>query len=62
MKRREFLRYLARQGCHVVAEGGRHTAVMNFANNRKSYIPRHNELKRGTIRAICKQLGIPAPF
>ena len=62
MKRRALLRYLAQHNCHIIAEGGGHTAVMNFANQRKSYIPRHSEIKRGTVRAICRQLEIPAPF
>ena len=62
MKRKEFLRYLISHNCHVIAEGGGHTAVMNFGNKRKSYIPRHAELKRGTVRAICRQLVIPDPF
>ena len=62
MNRREFLRYLAEHNCHVVAESGPHTAVMNYDNGRKSYLPRHNNIKRGTVRAICRQLEIPCPF
>jgi len=27
----------------------------------RSAIPRHNEIKPGLARAICKQLDIPAP-
>jgi predicted RNA binding protein YcfA (HicA-like mRNA interferase family) len=62
MKRKELLKYLAQHGCHVLTEGGEHTAVMNLTNSRKSFIPRHIDIKRGTVRAICKQLGIPHPF
>jgi len=62
MKRRELLRYLQEHDCHVIAESGPHTAVVNLHNGRKSYVPRHSEIKRGTVRAICRQLEIPCPF
>jgi mRNA interferase HicA len=61
MKRRRLLRHLADHGCVVVKEGGEHTWVRNNTTQSRSVVPRHREIKPGTVRAICKQLGIPAP-
>ena len=38
MKRKEFMKYLRQHDCHVVDEGGGHTAVMNFKNG-KNFVP-----------------------
>ncbi|MHB8511853.1 MAG: type II toxin-antitoxin system HicA family toxin [Actinomycetota bacterium] len=58
IKRRDLERYLLRQGCAVVREGGKHTVWENPSNDRRSTIPRHNEIPRVTARAICDQLGV----
>ncbi|TMQ30393.1 MAG: type II toxin-antitoxin system HicA family toxin [Planctomycetota bacterium] len=42
-------------------EGTKHTRVFNPANELRSHVPRHGEVKPFLLRAICKQLGIPAP-
>src|SRR5207245_5974561 len=60
MKRRRFLKYLAQHGC-VLEEGTKHTRVFNPANELRSHVPRHGEVKPFLLRPICKQLGIPAP-
>jgi hypothetical protein len=61
MKRRVLLNHLSRHGCVIVREGRRHTIVQNPANGALSQVPRHREVKPGTARAICKDLGIEAP-
>jgi mRNA interferase HicA len=61
VKRQHFLRYLRQQGCQVSGEGARHTRIINPANNRRSHLPRHTEIRPGLIREICKQLDIPPP-
>jgi hypothetical protein len=33
----------------------------NPINGRVWPVPRHREVKQGTVRAICKQLNIPKP-
>ena len=62
MNRRQFLKYLAKHNCYEDHEGALHTIVKNFSNGCTSAVPRHRELKRGTVRAICKDLEIPSPF
>ncbi len=31
------------------------------ANGKVAPIPRHREIKEGTVRAVCRQLEIPKP-
>jgi predicted RNA binding protein YcfA (HicA-like mRNA interferase family) len=61
MNRRALLKHLGRHGCVLVREGRRHTIVMNPANGTESQVPRHREVKPGTVRGICKDLGIEPP-
>lgn len=61
MKRQKFLDHLRQQGCRVVGEGAKHTRILNPANGRRSFVPRHREIGPGLIRAICNQLDIPVP-
>ncbi|HUP59126.1 MAG TPA: type II toxin-antitoxin system HicA family toxin [Thermoanaerobaculia bacterium] len=62
MKRREFEQHLAQHGCVFAREGARHTAFLNPRNGRIAAVPRHTELKKGLVRAVCKVLEIPDPF
>lgn len=65
MNRRAFVRHLVSYGCCVEREGKRHTL---YARREASgfmlfsAVPRHTELARGTVRAICGDLKIPTPF
>ena len=59
MKRKELLSYLRSQGCAFVREGGRHSWWSNPALNKRSAVPRHNEIRDVLARKICKDLGIP---
>ncbi|NCO76435.1 MAG: type II toxin-antitoxin system HicA family toxin [Cyanobacteria bacterium] len=59
MKRSEFLRYLRSQGCELLREGGNHSWWHNTSQNKRSAIPRHNEIKDILAKKICKDLGVP---
>jgi len=59
MKRGDLLRHLREHGCALVREGGNHSWWHNPAQNRRSAVPRHNEINDYLARKICKDLGIP---
>jgi mRNA interferase HicA len=61
MKRKELLRHLHSQGCEFVREGARHSWWFNPSLNKRSAVPRHNEIVDLLAKKICKDLGIP-PF
>ena len=60
MNRREFEKHLWRHGCFLHRHGKKHDVWVNAATLAQSPVPRHKLLKAGTVRAICRQLGIPA--
>ena len=59
MKRKQLLKYLRAQGCEFLREGKRHSWWHNPNLNKRSSVPRHNELKDILAKKICKDLGIP---
>lgn len=59
MKRRDLERHLRAHGAVLDKEGGNHTKWISPGG--RSAVPRHNEIKPGLARAICKQLSIPPP-
>jgi mRNA interferase HicA len=59
MKRSEFLRHLRTHGCVLIREGANHSWWGNPSANRRSSVPRHNELSDILARKISKDLGIP---
>jgi len=59
MNRREFLRHLREQGCILIREGGRHSWWLNPTQNKRSSVPRHNEIVDQLARKICRDLGVP---
>jgi predicted RNA binding protein YcfA (HicA-like mRNA interferase family) len=61
MKLRDLERHLRGLGCVLYREGGTHTVWLNPANRKMASVPRHREIKEGTVRGICKQLEIPQP-
>jgi len=61
MKRRELIRYLEAQGCHLIREGGRHSIWGNPANDRKTAVPRHSEIRGLLAKKICRDLNIAGP-
>jgi HicA toxin of bacterial toxin-antitoxin, len=42
----------------LVRQGGRHEVWTDATGERRSTLPRHREIPRGTARAICSQLGV----
>lgn len=58
MKRSELIRYLNAQGCELLREGGRHSWWHNALQNKRSAVPRHNEISDILANKICKDLGI----
>ncbi|MBM3324010.1 addiction module toxin, HicA family [candidate division WOR-3 bacterium] len=59
MNRRELLEHLRRQGCIQLREGRRHSWWANLVQNKRSSVPRHNEIHDVLARKICRDLGIP---
>jgi mRNA interferase HicA len=59
VKRTKFLRYLREHGCRFEREGARHSWWWNPGLNKRSAVPRHNEIMDLLARKICKDLGIP---
>ncbi|HEV8434746.1 MAG TPA: type II toxin-antitoxin system HicA family toxin [Thermoanaerobaculia bacterium] len=62
MKRRAFEDHLRRHGCYVHREGGAHTIYVHPSTHKAAAVPRHNEIKTGTLRRICRDLEIPVPI
>jgi predicted RNA binding protein YcfA (HicA-like mRNA interferase family) len=61
VKLRDLERHLSAHGAHKVAEGGKHTKWRSADGVRATAVPRHTEIGPGLVRAICRQLDIPAP-
>jgi predicted RNA binding protein YcfA (HicA-like mRNA interferase family) len=61
MKLRDLEQHLRRQECVFFREGGAHAVWLNPSNRKIASVPRHGEIKEGTVRSICKQLGISQP-
>jgi len=61
MKRRELLRHLASHGCSLLREGGKHSWWHNPSQNKRSAIPRHNEVNDHLARKICRISGFRSP-
>jgi hypothetical protein len=63
LKRRELERHLRAHGAETLREGARHSvwAIGGPESERIAAVPRHNEIKTGTVHAICNDLGIPSP-
>jgi predicted RNA binding protein YcfA (HicA-like mRNA interferase family) len=61
VKRRDLERHLTAHGARKVSERGKHTKWRSADGSRATAVPRHSEIGPGLVRAICTQLGIPAP-
>lgn len=63
MKRRDLERHLRAHGVELLREGARHSvwAIGGPDSEQIAAVPRHNEIKTGTVRAICNDLDIPTP-
>jgi mRNA interferase HicA len=61
LKRRDLIRYVEKNGCEFLREGGDHSVYVNRQEKKVSTIPRHREIDEYLARRICKDLGIPLP-
>jgi mRNA interferase HicA len=61
VKRHDFIRHLKEHGCELLREGAKHSWWHNPANNRRSSVPRHNEIGDYLARKICRDLDIAEP-
>ena len=52
MKLADLERYLRRQGCVMLREGGAHTIWFNPLRRKIASVPRHREVKEGTARHL----------
>jgi mRNA interferase HicA len=60
VKRRDLIRYLEKNGFHLLREGSKHSIY----TNDKKVIPvkRHKQLDRITANELCKQAGLDPKF
>jgi hypothetical protein len=61
MNRRALERHLRDHGCQFNHHGKKHDFWVNPRNLAIAPVPRHKQIKRGTVRSICRILGIPLP-
>jgi hypothetical protein len=63
VKLRDLERHLRAHDAELLREGARHSvwAIGGPESERIAAVPRHREIKPGTVRAICRDLEIPAP-
>ncbi len=63
MKLRDLERHLRAHHAELLRQGARHSvwAIGGPESERIAAVPRHSEIKPGTVRAICKDLEIPPP-
>jgi hypothetical protein len=61
MNRRDLEKYLGQCGCRLHHHGGNHDVWINTATLARASVPRHQTIKKGTVRGICHRLGIPTP-
>jgi len=62
MKRVDLVRHLERHGCEFVREGKEHTLYINRQAKKSAAVPRHREIPKGTVRSICRALGLSSPI
>ena len=60
MKRRNLEQHLRKHGC-VLERESKHSIWKNPTFNVISAVPRHAEIPRGTVRAICRDLRFLVP-
>ena len=61
MKRRLLEQHLRDHGCRLFLHGARHDLWLSQSEQERAAIPRHAEIKLGTARNICRQLGVSDP-
>jgi hypothetical protein len=61
MNRRDLEKHLRNCGCEFLHHGANHDIWWNPLTNTKSPVPRHTNVRRGTVRSVCRLLRIPKP-
>ena len=61
MKRVDLEKHLRSVGAVFLRYGGRHDRWGHPANGTVTSVPRHREVASGTVKAICRDLGVSAP-
>ncbi|HSQ56009.1 MAG TPA: type II toxin-antitoxin system HicA family toxin [Gemmata sp.] len=61
MHRRKLERYLRAHGCQLHHHGRKHDVWRNTTTQAMASVPRHQTIKKATVRGICRELGIPLP-
>jgi predicted RNA binding protein YcfA (HicA-like mRNA interferase family) len=61
VKRRDLIRHLEANGCHLLREGDSHSVYWNPAARKVSTVPRHREINDGLVRKLCRDLEVPLP-
>jgi hypothetical protein len=61
MSRRQLERHLRGHGCHLHHHGGKHDVWVNPSHLAQAPVPGHRRIKLGTVRGICRILGVPLP-
>jgi len=61
MNRRKLERHLRSHDCVFHSHGGDHDKWRRRGLPLGTTVPRHNEIKPGTVKGICRDLGIPLP-
>jgi len=56
------MRYLRKNACFTVREGGKHTLVENSKNGIRETVPRHFEIDNVLVKKICRRLRVEKPF
>ncbi|MEP7292743.1 MAG: type II toxin-antitoxin system HicA family toxin [Chloroflexota bacterium] len=59
MKRIDLIKHLRAHSCELLREGGRHSWWHNPELDKRSAVPRHQEINEILAKKICKDLGIP---
>jgi predicted RNA binding protein YcfA (HicA-like mRNA interferase family) len=62
MKKRDLERHLRQHHCDRHRNVGKHEIWLNRATRAEAAVPRHREIPPGTVRSICRQLGITVPI
>jgi mRNA interferase HicA len=58
MKKTVLIKYLQKNGCELLREGGNHSWWVNPNKNLRSAMPRHSEINNILANKICKDLGL----
>ncbi|HUR53375.1 MAG TPA: type II toxin-antitoxin system HicA family toxin, partial [Gemmataceae bacterium] len=61
MNRRKLEAHLREHGCSLHHNGAKHDIWVNPVNEQLASVPRHKQIKKGTVRGICRTLDIPLP-